>query len=252
MRRSRLGEIQERFWVRANVAEDGKCWEWQGTMHGSGYGVIQGKLFGERVGKLLAHRAAWLIANGGKFPDGAPPGAHGWVVMHTCDNRRCVNPSHLKLGSQADNVADMDAKSRDNRHGILPRSGGNHPRATLSAEQVAAIMFGGKSDQEFASEFGVHHSTVKRVRRGETYKSDSAGGKRHNERFSASGEANPYARLTYEQVRLIRTSPKSTYELAAELGVTQVCVASARRGATYKNVDVPCPPSRVGRMRKAA
>lgn len=196
---------------------------------------------------MLAHRASWIIANGPLPP--RPDGHHGWVVMHTCDNPGCVNPAHLRLGGQADNVADMDQKARANRLGMRDVGGGRSPRAALSADQVARIIMGSKSDREFASEFGVHPTTIKRVRLGESYKREAGGGLRLNRRFSAAGELNPGSKLTYEQVKLIRTSAKSTYELAAELGVTQPCVASARRGATYTDVDVPCPPKQVGRKR---
>lgn len=249
MRRSRLGEIQDRFPQRFIKRGPDECWDWIGTMHGSGYGVIQGKLFGEPAGKLLSHRAAWIIENK-TFPDGAPTGSHGWVVMHTCDNRKCVNPAHLRLGSQADNVADMDAKQRDKRTGILPRSGVAHHKAVLTAEQVAEVVFSGLPDAELAEHYGVSAGTVKRVRLGATYKRESGGAKLERPRFSASGEKNPGAKLTYEQVKYIRESPKTTRAIAAELGLSQPTVASARRGATYKDVDVPIPVINTGRPKR--
>lgn len=78
------------------------CWEWCGTIGSHGYGVI-GK--GGKDSKILTtHRLAFEICNGG-----IPLGLY---VLHRCDNRRCVNPHHLFLGTHLDNVRDMLAKGR--------------------------------------------------------------------------------------------------------------------------------------------
>lgn len=246
MRRSRVGEIQNRFWGRVEIGSPDSCWEWIGTMHGSGYGVISGKLYGTHVGKILSHRAAWIMTNG-PTPDAANTGPHGWVVMHTCDNRKCVNPAHLRLGRQADNVADMDNKER---RVTVVKAGAKHARAKLTPEQVAEILASDEEHKVLAERFGVSIGPIKGVRLGKSYREETGGEKRMRDRFRASGESNPNAALTYEQVKFIRESPLSGRELARQLGLSQVCVASARRGATYANVDVPIPPPRVGRMRK--
>lgn len=246
MRRSRVGEIQDRFWGRVEIGSPDGCWVWTGTMHGSGYGVISGKLHGEHVGKILSHRAAWVMANG-PIPDAADTGPHGWVVMHTCDNRKCVNPAHLRLGRQAENVADMDKKDR---RITVAKSGAKHALAKLTPEQVAEILASDEEHAALAARVGVSIGPIKNVRLGKSYREETGGAKRMRDRFRASGESNPNAALTYEQVKFIRESPLSGRELARQLGLSQVCVASARRGATYANVDVPIPPPRVGRMRK--
>lgn len=246
MRRSRVGEIQDRFWSRVDIGGADACWNWVGTMHGSGYGVISGKLYGAHVGKLLSHRAAWIMANG-PIPDAVEAGYHGWVVMHTCDNRKCVNPAHLRLGRQADNVADMDKKER---RITVVKSGSKHARSKLTPEQVAEILASNEEHKVLAERFGVSIGPIKCVRLGKSYREETGGERRMRDRFRASGESNPNAALTYEQVKFIRESPLSGRELARQLGLSQVCVASARRGATYADVDVPIPPPRVGRMKK--
>jgi len=87
-----------RFWSRVDFAET--CWRWSGAiLKNRGYGVV-------RVGgkNELAHRVAWATLHGGELPSKS--------VLHRCDNRRCVRPDHLFLGSQADNIHDMLAKGR--------------------------------------------------------------------------------------------------------------------------------------------
>lgn len=87
--------IEDRFFEKV-CFYPGECWEWMGARDGGGYGMLKG------LGK--AHRVSWEIHNG-PIPDG--DGYHGTVVRHKCDNPGCVNPDHLELGTQADNVDDM-------------------------------------------------------------------------------------------------------------------------------------------------
>ena len=84
------------------VTESG-CWIWTGARNPRGYGKM---CIGPRasVKYIDAHRLSYML-HIGEIPD-------GHVVMHTCDNPSCVNPAHLKLGTQKDNLADRDAKGR--------------------------------------------------------------------------------------------------------------------------------------------
>lgn len=108
--------------IPAGLSDD-ECWIWQGAVGGrkpgrgySGYGK-----FTVRGRQYDAHRVSWELHNGRPIP-------HGYQVMHKCDTPLCVNPRHLGIGTNDDNMADMETKGRAApRHPVsgrfLPRIG---------------------------------------------------------------------------------------------------------------------------------
>lgn len=144
------------------LAPAGECWEWQGPRGSTGYGHIGVRKDG-RPTTIRAHRAAWERANG-EIPE-------GYCVCHSCDNRSCVNPSHLFIGTHAENMADMVRKAR----GRAPR-GENSPRAALTNAQARQIRDElGPAPRprglinEMARRHGVHHSVIGDIVSGKTY-----------------------------------------------------------------------------------
>ena len=85
-----------RFWRRVVKSEG--CWEWAGPCNEGGYGRVTWNH------RRVAHRISWEMAYG--------PIPEGLFVLHHCDNRRCVRPEHLFLGTANDNIQDMNAKGR--------------------------------------------------------------------------------------------------------------------------------------------
>lgn len=136
--RSRPDEAT-RLWARCDRSDPDGCWEWQSTRYPGGYGRFYGDAGPER-----AHRAAYRLTFGP-----IPPGR---LVCHHCDNRACINPHHLFLGTHRENMADMDAKGR------RPTGANGGVRTALSAEQFAevkALLAEGHSQRSLAKRFGV-------------------------------------------------------------------------------------------------
>jgi hypothetical protein len=104
----------ERFWSHVRKAEGDACWEWQGTFFQRGYGSFSMLVEGVKKDRQ-AHRVAWEIATGTRI-EGPTHGVDAPVVMHKCDNPKCVRPSHLELGTNRLNSHDAIAKGR-NSHG---------------------------------------------------------------------------------------------------------------------------------------
>lgn len=129
----------DRFW--AHVEKTDGCWNWTSKRNHAGYGVFtyQGKPY-------LAHRALfWLMT--GEWP------AATELVLHACDNPRCVNPAHLSLGTHRDNSRDMARKLRS-------------AHRKLSPEQVVELRRRhtvGDGYKKLAREFGVGRSLVMRI-----------------------------------------------------------------------------------------
>lgn len=160
-----------RFWAKVDKSGGtDACWPWIAGCSPRGYGrVYQG-------GRgFQAHRIAWIYTNG--------PIAAGMSVCHTCDNPPCCNPSHLWLGTQAENNADRDAKGRQvaltgdahhsRMHPELRPRGERHHAAKLTGSDIPIIKSlcaaGNHSRSAIGEMFGVSGSTINDIMAGRTW-----------------------------------------------------------------------------------
>jgi hypothetical protein len=138
--------IPARFWSKVAVLHPARCWDWLGALNENGYGQ-----FRYRGRNARASRIAWWLTYG------AIP--RGKCVCHECDRRRCVNPAHLFLGTQAENMRDKKRKGRQ-RGGC---------RRKLLPDEVRQIRSSRRSLQELASQFGLTPATIRRIKRRHSY-----------------------------------------------------------------------------------
>lgn len=142
---------KEKFLARIEKDSETGCWNWAGMKNPNGYGQVK------RDGKfLLAHRYSYMLHKGdiGEY-----------FVLHKCDNRKCVNPDHLFLGTQKDNQQDMKAKKR---HVFGERSS----QAKLTEKQVVSMYElheGGMGTILLARNFGVTKNLAWMIVRGKVW-----------------------------------------------------------------------------------
>jgi predicted XRE-type DNA-binding protein len=144
-------QLVEKFHEKWVLDKKTGCWVWAASTAGKGYGQI--KIPGTRQ-QIYAHRLSYLI-HYGEIEE-------GMSVCHICDNTKCVKPSHLFLGTTADNLQDMKAKSR-HLYGALNR------KSKLTDDKVRRIHSlanDGLSQQKIASLLGVSQSTVWKILNG--------------------------------------------------------------------------------------
>lgn len=150
-----LARLRARFDRYIRPGANG-CAEWTGGKDADGYGIfgIPNGLIPQTWQSHRAHRVAWMFAHGE-----IPEGQH---VLHLCDNPSCVNPGHLRLGTNAENMADRNQKNRQAR-------GERNGFARFTEAEVAAIkseLRQGDRPRLIAARHGCSLSAIQHIRYG--------------------------------------------------------------------------------------
>ena len=162
-------EFTRKFWSNVPNQPTEGCWEWTGFISVSGYGYN-----GSHKHERKAHRIAYELTHG-------HGSARDLCVCHRCDNRRCVRPDHLFLGTAADNNKDRAQKCRSGYRDpdkaffrTVPPIGELNIKAKITADTVQSIRHayasGNESQQRIADRFGLRQTQVSRIIRREHWK----------------------------------------------------------------------------------
>jgi hypothetical protein len=132
------------FWSHVEIADKESCWIWTGSKSHQGYGKLLLTIEG-RPYHCKAIRVAYFIGHG-KDP-------YPLCVLHHCDNPSCVNPSHLFLGTDADNMMDMAKKGRSSHRKL----------SGADVKQILADVAAGHTQTDLAARFGVCQQAISRI-----------------------------------------------------------------------------------------
>ncbi len=148
----KLNKYKE-FFFRDVIIKKG-CWDWTGFVDKDGYSRVTCR---PTYGPLRAARASWIIHNGNLTNENK--------ILHVCDNRRCTNPDHLRIGTCQENSLDMVNKKRQAR-------GSKNGNAKLNEENVKEIMIllkNGLSYKKISKMFNVHSDAIANIKRKKTW-----------------------------------------------------------------------------------
>lgn len=143
-------DARRRFWKKVRKTDG--CWIWTGEIRHDGYGKFQ-----INYGRYGAHRVSWVIAGNVL--------SENLLILHSCHNPACVNPSHLKLGTNEENMKERNSLNRQAR-------GEKMGNAKLTAKKVLTIrklVADGRTALSIGKEFGVHAETIKAIIKGKSW-----------------------------------------------------------------------------------
>lgn len=210
----------DRFNLQHKVSDSG-CWEWTASKDKDGYGVFKGELYSQKLNK--AHRFSWALSNNQQIPK-------DMSVCHSCDNPSCVNPSHLWLGSTAENQQDKWTKGRG---GIL--RGDELPQAKLTESQALSILKDARPYTAIAVDYGITIMTISDIKCRRSWAHLEVDSVARAKRISPNKGNSK--NITPEIVREIRVSPLSGAELSIKFGVSRQTVCDIQKMRSWKHIE---------------
>jgi hypothetical protein len=202
--------IIDRFNNRYIPTTESGCWIWDHDCDGKGYGRIS-----YRNSRYSAHRMSWMIHHGAIEP--------GLNVLHKCDVTFCVNPDHLFLGTQKDNMGDC---ARKKRHQFGERSGAS----VLTDEMAQGIHSAHGKYKDIAARFGISKYAVKDIKKRNRWRHLELSRCGHN---YTKGSDVTGSKLSESEVLEIRRATGSFASLARMYGVSDTSIANIKRRKTW-------------------
>lgn len=148
--------LKEKFWPYVDKKDPDKCWNWTGSLlRSNGRGRVR-----VRRKTLGASRVSWELHYG--------PIPEGMQVLHKCDNKLCVNPNHLELGTQSKNMQDCSKRGRLSPPPVL--KGEDNYAAKLTWEKVREIRASNLSGEKLAPLYGVCEMTIYNIKHNKSWK----------------------------------------------------------------------------------
>lgn len=214
----------KRFWSFVDKQEG--CWEWTGSLFKQGYGQ-----FSYNRKNTKAHRISYLI-HFGELPADL-------LVCHKCDNRKCVNPQHLFLGTHYDNVQDQISKNR--RHDVTGEKNGKSKMTIESVLELVRIVGSGQMSQnEAAKYFGISQGVISGIMLGKRWSYVTGIKKRQSMKGQACGEGHGFSVLTEDKVKEMRelyaSKRYNNKELAIMFAVSSGTVSNVITRKYWKHV----------------
>ena len=221
--------ILDRFWSKVDVKklEDGSddldaCMEWKTATDKDGYGVF-GVCNGDLKKQFRAHRFVWECYNGPILKQKPP-----LLVLHKCDNPPCVNPNHLWLGINNDNVTDMMNKNRQ-------RKGSDVATSVLSEDEVLEIkemLNNGISYNTISNMFLIGKTTVSNIRKGVIW-SHITGFNEKNYNYKSRNKLNE--NQVSEILKLINLN-MTQHDIAKKFNVSDAAISRIKNGVRWSQV----------------
>lgn len=213
--------LDDRFWTKVDKSHPSGCWVWTANRNNKGYGLFRP---GGTLPKRLVHRLSYEAFKG------AIP--RGGLILHSCDNRICVNPDHLQVGTFSDNVADMDARGRRVAN---PARGEKHRLSKVSDDTVLSLRreyVAGASVVSLAARYGILVNSVSEYVGGRswTHLNDLAPSlaELRAERSRRMKSAAKITMADAEEIRRRLASGERGIDLAAEFGLSRATISNIK------------------------
>lgn len=232
----------DRYWAKVGIAGPDDCWPWLAGMHSAGYGAFSIRLPGGGYRMKPAHQISAFLAYGP---------SNGRYALHSCDNRPCCNPRHLRYGTQTDNMQDAKKRGRSSPppihygpapHRNMPKgeANANSKMTNATVAEIYRLRLTGMSSVELAKRFSLDKSTMLDIISGRHWSHQLGvnGNPTLDELKAVEHNKTPGAKITPEMAREIKialAAGETGRSIARRFGLHFGSVSDIKRGLTWRD-----------------